>query len=62
MGKNEYKDSLIEVLRNADDLPIQNIAVDDENDIITIYLEDGEKFIILVDNVYKKMKDRDARL
>jgi hypothetical protein len=62
MGKNEYKDSLIEVLRNAEDLPIQNIAVDDENDIITIYLEDGEKFIILVDNVYKKLKDRDARL
>ena len=40
MEKNEIKDRLFDVLNYTDNLPIQDIIVEDRNDLIIIYLTD----------------------
>ena len=44
MEKNEIKDRLFDVLNYTDNLPIQDIIVEDRNDLINIYLTDGLLF------------------
>ncbi|MEY8338195.1 hypothetical protein AALB16_09245 [Lachnospiraceae bacterium 62-35] len=43
MEKNEIKDRLFDVLNDTDNLPIQDIAVDDRNDMVNVYLTDGTR-------------------
>lgn len=37
MEKNEIKDRLFDVLDDTDNLPIQDIVVDDRNNIVNVY-------------------------
>lgn len=46
MEKNEIKDRLFDVLNDTDNLPIQDIMVNDSEDRIMIYLSDGTLFTI----------------
>ena len=46
IGKNEIKDRLFDVLNDADNLPIQDIMVEDRNDLINVYLTDGTRFSV----------------
>lgn len=41
MEINEFKDRLFDILNETDNLPIQDIVVDDKKNRICIYLEDG---------------------
>ena len=50
MEKNEFKDRLFDILNDTDNLPIQDIMVDDRNDMINIYLADGSRFSVRVRN------------
>lgn len=38
MEKNEFKDRLFDVLNDTDNLPIQDIMVEDRNDKMNVYL------------------------
>jgi hypothetical protein len=58
MDKIEFKDRLIEILSESDDLHIQNIAVSDDGDTIEVYLDDGGCFVICADNMYATMLGR----
>lgn len=46
MDRNEIKDRLFDILNDTDNLPIQNIIVEDSEDRIKVYLEDGTTFTI----------------
>lgn len=46
MEKNEFKDRLFDVLNDTDNLPIQDIMVEDRNDKMNVYLTDGTRFSI----------------
>ncbi len=46
MEKNEIKDRLFDVLNDTDNLPIQDIVVDDRNNIVNVYLTDGTRFSV----------------
>lgn len=48
MEKNEIKDRLFDVLNDTDNLPIQDIVVDDRNNIVNVYLADGTRFSVHV--------------
>lgn len=48
MEKNEIKDRLFDVLNDMDNLPIQDIVVDDRNNIVNVYLTDGTRFSVHV--------------
>lgn len=50
MNKNEFKDRLFDILNETDNLPIQDIVVEDKNDVMNIYLTDGTRFTIRVEN------------
>lgn len=50
MEKNEFKDRLFDILNDTDNLPIQDIMVDDENNMVTIYLTDGTRFSVHIEN------------
>lgn len=50
MDKNEFKDRLFDIINEAENLPIQDIVVEDRNDMINIYLIDGTRFTIRVEN------------
>jgi hypothetical protein len=54
MSKDEFKDRLFDILNESNDLPIKDIAVDDKEDTIKVYLTDGTNFIIFVDTCTKK--------
>lgn len=41
MSLNEFKDRLFDVLNDTDDMPIADIMVDDAQNKMKIYLEDG---------------------
>lgn len=45
MEKNEFKDRLFDVLNDTDNLPIQDIMVDDKQDMVNVYLTCGKWFI-----------------
>ncbi len=49
MEKNEIKDRLFDVLNDTDNLPIQDIVVDDKNNIVNVYLADGTRFSVHVE-------------
>ena len=49
MEKNEIKDRLFDVLNDTDNLPIQDIVVDDRNNIVNVYLTDGTRFSVHVE-------------
>lgn len=53
MEKNEIKDRLFDVLNDTDNLPIQNIVVDDRNNIVDVYLTDGTRFSVHVEKYGK---------
>lgn len=46
MKKNEIRDRLFGVLNDTDNLPIQDIMVNDSKDKMTVYLSDGTLFTI----------------
>lgn len=48
--KNEYKDRVFEVLNDTDNLPIHDLVVDDENNMVNVYLTDGIRFSVHVEN------------
>ena len=50
MEKNEFKDRLFDILNDTNALPIQDIVVEDDNDILNVYLTDGTRFSIHVEN------------
>lgn len=50
MEKNEFKDRLFDILNDTDNLPIQDIMVDDENNMVNIYLTDGTRFSVHIEN------------
>jgi hypothetical protein len=43
MSKDEFKDRLFDILNESDDLSIKDIAVDDKEDAIKVYLTDLKK-------------------
>lgn len=53
MEKNEFKDRLFYVLNDTDNLPIQDIMVDDKNNMVNVYLTDGTRFSVRVENCGK---------
>lgn len=48
MEQNEFKDRLLDVLNDTDELPIQDIMVEDRKDIVNIYLTDGTRFSVQI--------------
>lgn len=48
MRKNEFKDRLFDILNDTEALPIQDIAADDNDDTLNIYLTDGTRFSVHV--------------
>ena len=50
MEKNEFKDRLFDILNDTNALPIQDIVVEDDNDILNVYLTDGTRFSVHVEN------------
>ncbi len=50
MTKNEFKDRLFDVLNETNNIPIKDIKTDDRNNNFVIFLDDGTKFLIHVDN------------
>jgi CRISPR/Cas system-associated protein Csx1 len=54
MSKNEFKDRIFDILNESDGLPIKDMAVDDKEDTIRVYLTDGTNFMIFVDDLYAK--------
>lgn len=50
MGKDEFKDRLFDLLNDTDNLPIQDIVVDDRNNRFIIYLVDGTRYSIHIEN------------
>lgn len=40
----------IDVLNDTDNLPIQDIMVDDRNNMMSVYLTDGTRFLVHVEN------------
>lgn len=50
MEKNEFKDRLFDVLNDTDNLPIHDLVVDDKNNMVNVYLTDGTRFSVHVEN------------
>ena len=50
MSKDEFKDSLFDLLNESDDIPIEDIETDDRNNSFGIFWDDGTRFLIRVDN------------
>lgn len=46
MEINEFKDRLFDILNDTDSLPIQDLIIDDKNNEICIYLEDGSRVLV----------------
>ena len=46
MDRNECKDRLFDILNETDALPVYDLVVDDEKDIIHVYLDEGTTFSI----------------
>ena len=53
MEMNEFKDRLFDILNDTDNLPIQDIIVDDKKSQICIYLEDGSFLQVTCENYGK---------
>lgn len=50
MEKNEFKDRLFDILNDTNGLPIQDIVAEDNNDMLNVYLTDGTRFSVHVEN------------
>ena len=50
MDKNEFKDRLFDILNDTNGLPIQDIVAEDNNDMLNVYLTDGTRFSVHVEN------------
>ena len=50
MKKNEIKDRLFDILNDTDDLLIQDMMVDDKNNMVNVYLTEGTRFSVHVEN------------
>lgn len=50
MSKNEFKDRLFDILNDSDNLPIQDLVFDDKGDMVNVYLADGTRFSVCVEN------------
>lgn len=50
MRKNEFKDRLFDILNDTKALPIQDIITEDDTDTLNIYLTDGSRFSVHVEN------------
>ena len=50
MEMNEFKDRLFDILNETDNLPIQDLDADDSNNIVNVYLTDGSRFTVRVEN------------
>lgn len=48
--KNGLKDRLFDILNDTNSLPIQDIVVEGRRDIINIYLVEGTRFSVCVEN------------
>lgn len=48
MSKNEFKDRLFDLLNETDDIPIQDLILDDINDTINVELTDNTEFLVRV--------------
>lgn len=48
MSKNEFKDWLFDLLNETDDIPIQDLTLDDINDTISVELTDETGFLVYV--------------
>lgn len=46
MEKDEIKGRLFDVLNDTNNLPIQDLVVDDRNNIVNVYLTDGTRFSV----------------
>lgn len=53
MQKNEFKERLFDVINDTANLPIQDIMVDDKQDMVNVYLTDGTRFSVHVENCGK---------
>lgn len=50
MEINVFKDRLFDVLNETDNLPIQDLVTDDKNNRVNVYLTDGSRFTIHIEN------------
>lgn len=48
MDINEFKDRLFDAINDADNLPVQDLVLEDRKDKIQVYLEDGSRFVVHV--------------
>jgi len=53
MDMNEFKDRLFDTLNEADNLPIQDLSVEDNNNTVNVYLTDGTRFSVHVESCGK---------
>ena len=52
-GEERNQDRLFDVLNDTDNLPIQDIMVEDKNDLMNVYLTDGTRFSVHVEKCGK---------
>jgi len=50
MEKNEFKDRLFDILNDTNGLPIQDIVTEDKDDLLNIYLTDGTRFSVHIED------------
>lgn len=50
MEQNEFKDRLLDMLNDTNDLPIQDVMVEDTNNRVNVYLTDGTRFSVHIEN------------
>jgi hypothetical protein len=53
MSKDEFKDSLFDLLNESDDIPIKDLTLDDRNNTINLVLTDDTMFLIHVSEPYQ---------
>ncbi|MSS63914.1 hypothetical protein [Velocimicrobium porci] len=53
MEMNEFKDLLFDILNETDNLPIQDIIVNDKKSQMCIYLKDGSSVYVTCENYGK---------
>lgn len=53
MKKNEFKDRLFDVLNDTDNLPTKDKVVNNKNNMMNVYLTDGTRFSVNVENYGK---------
>lgn len=49
MKQNEFKDRLFDILNDMDNLPIQDLVIEDKNNTVNVYLTNGTRYSICVE-------------